>query len=128
MFTKDEKIILVFVLACLLVGTGVSYYKKVCGIQIASSAGSKARPPSARMTADTRNDKHKRSYSKTLININTADINGLITLKGVGVKTAELIIEYKLINGPFFFKEDILNVKGIGERTFEAIKDDITVK
>ena len=61
-----------------------------------------------------------------LININTADAEELMKLKGVGEKTAEKIIEYRA-QTPFEKPEDIMNVKGIGEKKFEDIKDHICV-
>ena len=61
-----------------------------------------------------------------LININTADKEGLKTLTGIGDVIAERIIEYRAQNR-FKTKEDIMLVKGIGNSIFEKIKDDITV-
>ena len=64
--------------------------------------------------------------SEGLININTADAAELMKLKGVGEKTAGKIIEYRT-QSPFEKPEDIMNVKGIGEKKFEDIKDHICV-
>jgi competence protein ComEA len=61
------------------------------------------------------------------VNINTATAAELETLPGIGPKTAETIVEYREANGPFKAIEDIMNVPGIGEGTFEKIKDGITV-
>ena len=61
-----------------------------------------------------------------LININTADASELMKLKGVGEKTAEKIIEYR-VQTPFEKPEDIMNVKGIGEKKYENIKNSICV-
>ncbi len=65
------------------------------------------------------------SYSDGRININTAGSEDLQTLDGVGPVTAEKIIEYRESNGRFETIEDIKNVSGIGEKTFEKLKDDI---
>ncbi len=62
------------------------------------------------------------------ININTADGKELERLSGVGEKTARAIIAYRAENGAFQRAEDIMNVQGIGEKTFEKIKDDISVE
>ena len=62
------------------------------------------------------------------ININTATVDQLIQLKGVGTKYAARIIEYREKNGPFEKPEDIMKVKGIGPKTFETNKDIITIK
>ena len=61
------------------------------------------------------------------ININTASEAELTQLKGVGPKTAASIIEYREEVSPFKTLEDLMNVKGIGEKTFKKFKDHITV-
>lgn len=61
------------------------------------------------------------------ININTATVAELTTLKGIGDAYAQRIVEYREANGPFTSIEQIKEVKGIGEKTFESIKDQITV-
>lgn len=60
------------------------------------------------------------------ISINTATKEELMTLNGVGEKTAEKIIEYRNTQ-PFNSIEEIKNVSGIGDSVFEKIKDNITV-
>ena len=62
------------------------------------------------------------------ININTADAESLMSLKGIGAVKADAIIEYRRQNGPFKSIEEIMNVKGIKKATFEKIKDSITVE
>ena len=62
-----------------------------------------------------------------LININTAGIEELTTLTGIGDVKAEAIIKYRSEVGKFKTKEELLNVEGIGEALFEKIKDNITI-
>jgi competence protein ComEA len=61
------------------------------------------------------------------VNINTADKEQLMTLKHIGEALAERIIEYRN-EKPFEAPEDIMKVKGIAEKAFEANKDRIVVK
>ncbi len=61
------------------------------------------------------------------VNINTATVEQLTTLKGVGESTAQKIINYRQQNGSFKTIEDIKNVSGIGDKKYAAIKDSITV-
>lgn len=61
------------------------------------------------------------------VNINTASIEQLSTLKYIGEKTAQKIVEYRKSNGPFVKVEDILNVSGIGPKTLAANKDKIVI-
>ena len=61
------------------------------------------------------------------ISINTATIQELMTLTGIGESKAKDIITYREKNGPFQKIEDIMNISGIGESLFAKIKEDITV-
>lgn len=61
------------------------------------------------------------------ISINKATYEELITLPGIGPKTAEKIIEYRNTYGPFWTIEDIKNVKGIGDKKYAKLKEFITV-
>ena len=63
-----------------------------------------------------------------LININTASLTELQDLPGIGPKTAEEIIKYRELNGPFKRKKDIMNVTGIAEKTYEELEDMIIIE
>jgi comEA protein len=63
-----------------------------------------------------------------LININTADEKLLCQLPGIGQKTAQRIIEYRQTHGRFNSIEEIMNVRGIGPKKFERLKNLITVR
>ncbi len=62
------------------------------------------------------------------ININSADVEELMRLDGIGEKRAEDIIAYREANGLFQQTEDIMKISGIGEKTFEGIKEYITIE
>lgn len=64
---------------------------------------------------------------EVLININTASIDELVLIPYIGTEKAKDIIEYRDENGFFESIEDIMNVSGIGEATFEKLKDSIMV-
>lgn len=66
------------------------------------------------------------STNLELININTASVDELDSLPGIGPTTAQKIIDYRDANGPFSAIEDIMNVSGIGPSTFDEIKTLIT--
>jgi competence protein ComEA len=60
------------------------------------------------------------------VNINKASVDELSTLKRIGPSYAQRIVDYRQQNGPFEKPEDIMKVRCIGIRTFEANKDFIT--
>ena len=62
------------------------------------------------------------------VNINTATVEELKTLKGVGEKKAEAIIEYRKKNGSFKTKEDLMKVRGIGKKLFESFQERIVTQ
>ncbi len=64
---------------------------------------------------------------ETPVDINTAGLNELCTLPYIGPAKAQAIIDYRESSGAFDSVEGIMNVKGIGEKTFLKIKDHITV-
>lgn len=61
------------------------------------------------------------------ININTATIDELDTLDGIGVKTAEKIINYRETKSPFKTIDELKNIEGIADKLFDKIKDRICV-
>jgi comEA protein len=64
---------------------------------------------------------------KVIVNINKAGLTELEVLPAIGPKTAQKIIDYRNSGGFFKSKEEIKNVSGIGEKTYEKIKDKIEI-
>jgi competence protein ComEA len=61
------------------------------------------------------------------INLNTATVAQLESLPGIGKATAERILEYRQKNGSFKKVEDLMNVRGVGEKSFLTLKPLVTV-
>ncbi len=72
-------------------------------------------------------DRLSSQNDSEVININSADMYQLCRISGIGESTAEEIIAYRNKKGGFKSIEEIKNIKGIGDRKFEEIKDKIIV-
>jgi len=68
-----------------------------------------------------------RPTTSGVVNINTAPASELEGLPGIGAKTALRIVEYRQKNGPFKKIEELMNVRGIGEKNFLKLKPQISV-
>lgn len=68
-----------------------------------------------------------KNASGEMVNINTADVEGLKKLKGIGPAMAQRIIDYREANGSFQAPEDIMQVKGIGKAKYAKLKEQIAI-
>ena len=71
--------------------------------------------------------KPAKAAATTVVNLNTATASQIATLPGIGEKAAQLIVEYREKNGGFKKVEELMNVKGIGEKSFLKLKPLVTV-
>lgn len=108
--TRQEQLIVIFLLVGLLLGSGVSLYKK----QRASQ------PQRIQLV------KVKNKFQK--ININQATREEIERLPYIGPSLAERIIQYRQREGGFRSIEDLKKVKGIGEKNLEKIKPYVTLQ
>jgi competence protein ComEA len=75
---------------------------------------------------DNTRGKDGKDTGQGKVNINTATVEELTTLSGIGPSKANAIIEYREENGMFKSIDELVNVTGIGEKSLEKIQDDIT--
>jgi len=66
-------------------------------------------------------------FAFAAVDLNTATVDELQSVKGIGAKKAQSIIEYRQANGPFKSVGDLKNVKGFGEKSVKKLKKDVTV-
>jgi comEA protein len=85
----------------------------------AASAQNKATTPKAAATVT--------ATATAPVNLNTATAEQLATIPGVGPRMAERIVDYRQKNGGFKKVEDLMNVSGVGEKSFLKMKPLITV-
>jgi len=95
-----------YVLAVLLMLAGVT-----------AGAATQAKPAAAKASA----------APTAPINLNTATAAQLETLPGIGARTAQAIVEHRQKNGSFKKVEELMNIKGIGEKSFLKLKPMVTV-
>jgi competence protein ComEA len=83
--------------------------------------------PLAQAPSSSRTSTAKSAKPAVTVNINTASATELQQLPGVGAKTAARIIDYRQKKGPFKKVEELMNVRGVGEKNFLKLKPQITV-
>ena len=66
--------------------------------------------------------------NSTKVNLNTASVEELVTINGISQTLAERIVAYRNENGEFKTLEELMNVVGIGTKTYEKIRDSLTLK
>lgn len=90
-------------------------------------AAALAATPAAAVAQDQGAAASKEKPAAAAVNINTATAAELQKLPGVGPATATRIIEYRQKNGGFKRVEDLMNIRGIGEKSFLKLKPLITI-
>ncbi len=112
-------------LAALLVDGEQLTIPYTAGEEPAASADTSSGPDLP--SSNTNESDSSGSENSDLININTASLEELDSLPGIGPTTAQRIIDYRDTNGPFTTIDEIMDVSGVGPSTFDEIKDLITV-
>jgi competence protein ComEA len=94
----------------------------ILGVAVSAAAASAQNQATTPKTAAT-----VTATATAPVNLNTATVEQLATIPGVGPKMAERIIDYRQKNGGFKKVEDLMNVSGVGEKSFLKMKPLITV-
>jgi len=115
--TDQEKKVVIFLIAAALAGSGVVFYKNV-----------RSRPRVEVVAGALDANAGQQGRSAGVVNINTATLDELISLEGIGPVLAKAIIEYRDASGPFTDTSDLKKVKGIGDAKYKAIGERVTVE
>ena len=85
--------------------------------------------PSAALAAQSKSPTRSAAAapSTAIVNLNTASASDLEGLPGIGAKTAARIVEYRQKNGPFKKVEEVMNVRGVGEKNFLKLKPQLSI-
>jgi competence protein ComEA len=96
-------------------------------VAIASLLGALPSAAASGQTKASTQSASKPAPAAAIVNINTASATEFEGLPGVGAKTAARIVEYRQKNGPFKKIEELMNVRGLGEKNFLKLKPQLTV-
>ena len=140
LFTKREKNVILFLVCTLTLGYGVKLYQGshlYDDFKPLTLIEKESFEKKARLAYDTSKRKGLNSSESStendskphteIININTAEKQNLVKLPKIGTVTAERIIRFRDDYGPFKSIDDLLKVKGIGPKTLEKLKPQITL-
>lgn len=131
-FTTQESKAIIFLVVVLLIGSGVSLYKKYHPdfapellLRREWSKESKIVEPAK---SSTIKEVKSLTRSEEKINLNTATLEELESLPGIGKELGKRILDYREKKGGFSTIEELQQIKGIGPKTFEKLKNLVSIE
>ncbi len=125
-FTHQERAVILFLLFALIVGSAIALLKR----RNSGFAPELIPPQSQKSEVDEPLKGNRKPFPNPIrrkVNINTAGLEELESLPGIGPALARRIIDYRTKNGRFKKIEEIEKVSGVGEKSFQRTKELITV-
>jgi len=131
-FTPQETKAIIFLIVILLIGSGVTLYKKYHPdfapellLKENRNTAKKVLEPAKSSTIP---EKVSLRISERKINLNSATLQELDSLPGIGEELGKRILAYRESNGNFSSIEELKKINGIGQKTFEKLKNLVTVE
>jgi len=118
-FQKNETRVLILLCILLLAGTGIRLYQ--------NKWSSLPEIQEATCSAQSQNNMIETDFFKQTVSLNKATQQELENLRGIGPVIAKRILKYRTEHDRFKSLEELKQVKGIGEKTFEKIKSHLTL-
>ncbi len=131
-FTPQESKAIIFLIVVLLIGSGVTVYKKYHPDFAPELLIEKNFPEQKKVFEPVKSSAIPDSIDLKIpdrkVNLNTATLKELESLPGIGPELGKRILEFREKKGNFSTIDEIVNVKGIGPKTLEKLKNLITVE
>ncbi len=133
--TRQERVVIQFLVLFFVIGLGIRLYRGWL-----AAKDSVEFPEISQEATEFRNEAVQvdsvywvkkpaaRQDNKVRINLNSATLEDLVKLSKIGKVSAQRIIDYRNEHGHFTSVDELLNVKGIGKKTLEIIKGEVTVE
>jgi len=127
---KRKSVFLLFALGpgLFLFWAGNDHLQDFMDIQKYCASRSREGTPKADIKTDNTRSVYHGGEEHLKVLINEAGVESLCSLPGIGRKTALAVIEYRTKYGPFLNPEEILNVRGIGEKKLEMLREYVIIE
>jgi comEA protein len=131
-FTPQESKAIIFLVVVLLIGSGVTLYKKYHPDFAPELLLRRELPIESKVIEPVKSstiiENKSLTHSEGKINLNTATLEELESLPGIGKELGKRILDYREKQGRFYAVDELQKIKGIGFKTFEKLKNRVSIE